>query len=72
MKIVYSRHARRQMKWRRISTDEVEEAIINPEDETPSIKGRFNMWGQSGGSRLKVTVLKEVESIVVDTVIRKR
>ncbi len=41
--IYFSRHTRRQMKWRKISMESVEEVIRNPERETKSVKGRFNI-----------------------------
>ena len=50
----------------------VEEVIRNPEDETPSIRGRINIWGRTGDARLKVTIIREAERIVVVTVIRRR
>jgi len=70
--ICFSRHARRQMKWRKVSMESVEEVIRNPGRETQSVKGRFNIWGRSDDIVLKVTIIKEVDRIVVVTVIRRR
>ena len=50
----------------------VENVIRNPENESLSVKGRVNLWGRIGDAKLKVTVMKKVEHIVVVTVIYRR
>jgi hypothetical protein len=39
MKITFSRHARRQMKWRKITEREVKEVMNHPEKLEDTIKG---------------------------------
>jgi len=40
MKIIISRHAKRQMKWRKITEKEVKSAIGNPDMLVDTIKGK--------------------------------
>jgi len=42
--IKFDRHARRRMKWRRISEEEVYLTIENPDKVEESIKGRVNLY----------------------------
>ncbi|MCF8130188.1 MAG: DUF4258 domain-containing protein [Deltaproteobacteria bacterium] len=49
MKIFFSRHAKRQMKWRKISEDEVRSAIDAPAGLMDTIKGRKNALKVVGG-----------------------
>jgi len=49
MKIRFSRHARKQMKWRRIGEREVQETIANPERVEDTVKGRKNAFKKVDG-----------------------
>ena len=40
MKITFSRHGKRQMKWRKITEGEVKSAIGDPDMLVDTIKGR--------------------------------
>jgi hypothetical protein len=71
MKIRFSRHARRQMKWRKIAEKEVKEAINNPEKLEDTIKGRKNAYKTTKGRLLKITYRPENNEIVVITTIVK-
>jgi hypothetical protein len=71
MKIFFSRHARRQMKWRKISEDEVRSAIDEPAGLMDTIKGRKNAFKVVGGRSLKVTYKPEGESLTVVTAVVK-
>jgi hypothetical protein len=71
MKIYFSRHAKRQMKWRKISEKEVEETLISPEKTEDSIKGRKNAFRHVGKKWLKVTFIQEIDQLVIITVIDK-
>ena len=61
MKIKVSRHARRQMKWRKIVADEVSAVISNPDKVEDSEKGRKNAFKIVSDRLLKVTYKREGE-----------
>ncbi len=69
MDIYFSRHARRQMKWREIEEDEVKETISNPEKIEDSIKSRKNAFKHIGEKLLKVTFKQEKDKITIITVV---
>ncbi|MGD0623699.1 MAG: DUF4258 domain-containing protein [Thermodesulfobacteriota bacterium] len=71
MKIKFSRHARRQMEWRKITEKDVMEAINTAEKLEDTVKGRKNAFKIIGGRLLKVTYLPENSEITVITVIVK-
>ncbi len=71
MKIVLSRHARRQMQWRKITLEEVEQTILHPEWVEDSIKGRKNALKNINAKLLKVTFIEEGNTITVVTAIDK-
>ena len=58
MIVEYTRHARRRMKWRKISESEVELAISAPDNVEPTEKGRHNAYKTIKGKVLKVTYRK--------------
>jgi len=53
MKIIFSRHAKRQMKWRKITGEEVKSAINDPDMLVDTIKGRKNAFKIIGGQAFK-------------------
>lgn len=71
MDIRFSRHARRQMKWREIREEEVREALLSSEKVEDSIKNRRNALKHLGSKCLKVTFQQKNDRIVVITVIDK-
>ena len=71
MKLYYSRHAKRQMKWRNISEDEVQNTITNPEKIENSIKGRENAFKHINKKWIKVTFNKDDNKLIIITVIDK-
>ncbi|HHT9131569.1 MAG TPA: DUF4258 domain-containing protein [Candidatus Tripitaka californicus] len=71
MEIYLSRHARRQMKWRKISEEEIKDTVLHPEEIEDSIKGRKNAFKRVGQKWLKVTFVKENDKIIIITVIDK-
>ncbi len=71
MEIILSRHAKRQMKWRKITAEEVEETILHPEKVEDSIKGRKNAFKHINAKRLKVTFTEKHETITIVTAINK-
>lgn len=71
MKIYFSRHAKRQMKWRNISEKEVKDTILNPEKLEDSIKGRKNAFKHIDKKWIKVTFKKQDDVAVIITAIDK-
>jgi hypothetical protein len=71
MKIKFSRHAGRQMKWREITERDVGEVINNPEKLEDTLKGRKNAFKKIEDRLLKVTYLQENSGIIVITAIVK-
>ena len=69
MKIYFSRHVRRQMKWREITEEEVWDTVLYPENTEDSIKGRKNAFKHIGNKWLKATFKEEGDRIIVITVI---
>ncbi len=53
--IRYDIHARRRMKWRNISEQEVEEVMRLPEKSESTVRGRLNVYKAIGNRYLKVT-----------------
>lgn len=71
MKIKLSRHARRQMKWRKIEAEEIERVVADPERVEDSMRGRENAFKTVGGRLLKVTYKREGEKVVIITAMIK-
>ena len=71
MKTHFSRHARRQMRWRKISEAEVNDPLTEADKIEKSIKGRKNTFKHIGDKWLKVTYKEEDGAKVVVAVINK-
>jgi hypothetical protein len=71
MNIYFSRHAKRQMKWRDISEQEVKDVILSPEKAEESVKDRKNAFKHIGRKWLKVTFKQESDKVTIVTVIDK-
>jgi hypothetical protein len=71
MSIRISRHAKRQMKWRKITEAEMESTIADPDMQQDSIKGRKNAYKKLGGRLVKVTYCREEEDFVIVTAVIK-
>jgi hypothetical protein len=67
-----SRHARKQMKWRRIAVKDVEETISSPDRVEESIKGRKNAFKLIGSKLLKITYKteKNYDIIVITAMVK--
>jgi hypothetical protein len=63
----FSRHARRQMKWRKISEDDIGEVVNNPDYFEYSVQGRINAFKMIQGRLLKITYKAEENEIIVIT-----
>ena len=68
-KIKFSRHAKRQIKWRKISEKEVQETVKNPDRLEDSIKDRKNAFKLIVGRMLKITYKVENGGIIIITAI---
>jgi hypothetical protein len=71
MEIRFSRHARRQIKWRKIAEGEIETAINNPDRLEDTKKGRKNAFKTSQGRLLKITYKPEGDGVIVITAMAK-
>lgn len=67
--IGYSRHARRRMRWRRITEQEVEDTIRNPDRMESTHQGKANAFKLIGSRRIGVTFRESEIGIVVVTVV---
>jgi hypothetical protein len=73
MLIRYARHAKRRMKERDVSENEVETVIQNPDYSEQSVKGRINSFKFLSGRYLRVTYKNDDDQILVITAtIRKK
>lgn len=70
--IKFDRHARRRMKWRRISKEEIIAAILQPDKKEFSFKRRINVYKETSGKILKVTYRESKENIFVITAVLKQ
>ncbi len=66
-----SRHAKRQIKWRKITEKEIKDTINNPDRLEDSIKGRKNAYRAIGNRLLKITYKIENGDIIVITAMVK-
>ena len=71
MEIVFTRHAKRRMKWREINESEVIEVIKSPERIESSIFGRKNAYKNIGVKLLKVTYIEKESKIIIVSVVDK-
>ncbi len=72
MKVRYTRHAKRQMKWRRITEEEVVSVLKEPQRVEASVKDRFNAFKVLRGRLLKVTFHREKDILTVVTAIVRK
>jgi hypothetical protein len=70
MKIKFSRHAGRQMKWRKITEKQVRDAINNPDKLEDTVKERKNAFKTIEGRLLKITY-KPDGHVTINTAITK-
>ena len=71
MAIIFSRHARRQMKWRQVSEVDVVSVLEAPDRVEQSRDERINAYKLVGDRLLKAMYVEEKGNIVVITVIEK-
>ncbi len=69
--IRFGRHAKRRMKWRRISEDEVYKTMKNYDRIEESIKGRINVYKSFGQRFIKVTYKESSDEILIISAVDK-
>ena len=69
--IRFDRHAKRRMKWRRISEEEVNLVLETPEKIEESIRGRINVYKTIGERYIKVTYKKLSHETLIISVVAK-
>ena len=72
MPIYFSRHARRQMKWRKVSATEAIAVLELPDREEKSTGNKINAYKLVDNRTLKVTYKRDGSDIVVVTVIVRK
>lgn len=68
----YDRHARRRMKWRKISEQEVEAVLAEPDKVERTERGRINALKRLGERFIKVTYKDLGEEILIISAVDKR
>jgi hypothetical protein len=71
VEIYFSRHAKKQMKWRGITEEEVRKTILYPEEVKDSVKGRKNAFKHIEQKWLKVTFKQEIDRVAIITALDK-
>ena len=71
MQIKYTRHARRRMRWRKISELEVEQTLKNPDKIDFQQEGRKNAFKRLGLRYIRVTYCEQGNSQVIISVVDK-
>ena len=69
--VIYVRHARRRMQWRRISEEEVIQTLNNPDKIVPLEENKYHVYKMIGVRNIRVTYKLSGEDIVVLTVVDK-
>lgn len=67
----FDRHARRRMKWRKISEDEVNITVSDPDKTEQSVKGRTNVYKTIGARYIKVTYREFSDEVFIISVVDK-
>ena len=67
----YDRHAKRRMKWRRISEQEVQTVLSAPDKLESTERGRTNALKRLGGRYLKVTYREFPDEILIISAVDK-
>ena len=71
MKVKYTRHAKRRMKWRKISKEEIEKTLEAPDRTESCGEKRVNAFKSLGKRLLKVSYVIEANEIVIISVVDK-
>ncbi len=71
MRIEYTRHARRRMKWRKISESDIETALTDTDNIETSEGNRSNAYKYINNRLIKVTFCQEEDIMKVITAVWK-
>lgn len=71
VEIMFSRHAKRRMKWRKLKEQEVLDTVKSPDRIEPSVHGRTNAYSKFGPKLSKVTYIEESGKIFIISAIDK-
>lgn len=69
--IKYDRHARRRMKWRKISQTEIEQTLKDPDKTEVTREGRKNAFKAIGDRYIKVTYRELEDEVLIISVVDK-
>ena len=69
--IEYTRHAKRRMKWRKISESEIQFTLNTPDNVQPLGNSRYHAHKTIEGKILRVTYVKEDRRIKIVTALWK-
>ena len=72
MEIIFSRHAKRQMRWREITEEEVKLTLSEYDKIEDSVKGRRSAFKKINTRLIKVTFRKEDNKITVITALERK
>ena len=67
----YVRHARRRMKWRKISEEEVVRTLNDPGKVEALEENKYHAYKSIGSKNVRVTYRLSVDEIVILTVVDK-
>jgi uncharacterized DUF497 family protein len=70
-RIKYTRHAKRRMKWRRITEREIKKTLETPDRTESCGEKRINAFKSLGRKLIKVSYVIEDDRIVVISVVDK-
>lgn len=70
MQFYFSRHAKRRMKWRKISEKEIKAVLLNP-DKIEKQNGKIKAFKIVGNRKLKVIYSRKDTKILIITAIDK-
>lgn len=71
MKVILDRHARRRMRWRRITSEEVLLTLKAPDTIEKSYHEKWNAFKTIGKRYIRVTYKKERGNLLVISVVDK-
>jgi hypothetical protein len=71
VEFIFSRHAKRRMKWRKLNEEEIKKVVLSPDRSEPSVHGRTNVYKKIGAKLLKVTYIKKNDKFFVVSAVDK-
>ena len=69
--IGYVRHARRRMKWRKISEEEIRRTLNNPDQVTPLEDNKYHAYKIIESRNIRVTYRLLTDALIVLSVVDK-